>query len=107
MAALQESLSQTLGKKSPASPSDYGTLLAAFQAASERMKTSSASFNKLLVAVPSDMPEGERRSRIATAASAYEDAREEFLDAVAKLHEFMIGEIISSRSTIQFSATHG
>lgn len=103
MLALQESPTHN----GPASVNDYRALLAAFQSTSARMKAFSANFNALLVGAPDGLSEDERSSRIASAAIEYEDARGEFLAAVAKLHEFTISQIVSSRPLIQSSATHG
>jgi hypothetical protein len=89
-----------------ANEGQYHTLLASFDAAYRNMKNSSEGFNSVLLGVPAEFPEQEGRSRIDRASRAYENAREEFQCAVAKLNEFLIGQIISSRSTIQ-AASHG
>jgi hypothetical protein len=90
-----------------ASESQYRYLLANFDAAYRNMKSSSEHFNTALAEVSGGLPQHEARSRIDQAGRAFENAREEFMLAVAKLNEFLIGRIISSRSTIQASASHG
>lgn len=102
MAALQQPLIQD--RLAPAY--DYVALVAAFQAASTNMKACSASFNALLVGVPSGLSDDERTSFIASAAAAYEDSREEFLRASSRLHSFLIDEIVASRPVIHSSAHH-
>jgi hypothetical protein len=97
MLAVQEPLTEIR----TAATSDYGALVASFHAASMHMKACSASFNALLVGVPSGLSDDERTSRIASAAGAYESAREEFLSASATLHALLIDEIVASRPAIQ------
>jgi hypothetical protein len=89
-----------------ASGSQYGILLANFDAAYRTMKNSSEDFNNALAEVSTGQYQHEGRSRIDYAGRAYEDAREEFMFAVAKLNEFLIGQIISSRSSIRAAASH-
>jgi len=85
----------------------YRTLLANFDAAYRNMKSSSEDFNNALAEVSGGLPQHEAKSRIDQAGRAFENAREEFMFAVAKLNAFLIGQIISSRSSIQASASHG
>ena len=87
--------------------SHYRTLLASFDAAYRNKKKSSEDFNKTLLEFSAGPPSDEGRSHIDRASTAYEDAREEFMLAMAKLNEFLIGQIVSSRSTIQAAASHG
>ena len=93
-----------------ANKDQYRTLLANFDAAYRSMKSSSEEFNNALLDVSADVPQQDGRSRIDRASRAYEDAREEFQLAVALLNVYLIGQIISSRSTTQQaqqSAIHG
>jgi hypothetical protein len=90
-----------------ANASHYRTLLANFDAAYRNKKNSSEDFNKALLEFSAGPPPHEGRSRIDRASTAYENAREEFTFAVARLNEFLIGQIVSSRSTIQAAASHG
>ena len=85
----------------------YRTLLANFDAAYRNMKNSSEDFNNALLEGSAGPPPQEGRSRVDRACRAYEDAREEFQLAAAMLNVFLIGQIVSSRSTIQAAATHG
>jgi hypothetical protein len=84
----------------PASESAYGALLANVNAAYRNLKNASEDCANALADVPGVPPHDPGISRIARASRAYEDAREEWLLAVAKLNDFMISELISSRSTI-------
>jgi hypothetical protein len=87
--------------------SQYCILLANFDAAYRNMKNASEDFNNALAEVSGGLAQHEGRSRIEGASRAHENAREEFMFAVAKLNEFLIGQIISSRSTLQAAANHG
>ena len=89
-----------------ANEGQYRTLLASFDAAYRNMKNASEDFNSALLEASAGPPPHEGRSRIDRASRAYEDAREEFQLAVAMLNVFLIGQIISSRSTIQAAAAH-
>jgi hypothetical protein len=82
----------------------YRALRADFDTAYKDMTDSSRAFNTLLMNVTAGLSPEERRVRNIIAAQTYEDAHERFMDAVRKLHEFMIGRIISSRSTIHLVA---
>jgi hypothetical protein len=90
-----------------ASQSPYRTLLANFDAAYRNMKNSSENFNNALAAVSAGQNQYEGRSRIDYAGRAYEDARDEFMFAVAKLNQFLISQIVASRSTMHAAANHG
>ncbi len=90
-----------------ANGTQYRTLLANFDAAYRNKKNSSEDFNNALLGFSAGPPPHEGRSRIDSASRAYEDARAEFQFAVARLNEFLIGQIVSSRSTIQSAASHG
>jgi hypothetical protein len=90
-----------------ASQSQYRTLLADFDAAYRQLKELSEDFNNALAEASAGQYQHEGRSRIDYAGRAYEDAREEFMFAVRKLNEFLIGQIVSSRSSIQAAASHG
>jgi hypothetical protein len=88
-----------------AGENSYGSLRADFDAAYKRMTDSSREFNAVLMTVPAGLSPEENRARKDGAAQAYEVAHERFLAAVAKLNEFMIGQIISSRAGIQVAPT--
>ncbi len=90
-----------------ANESPYRTLLANFDAAYRNMKYASEEFNNALLESSAGPTPPEGRSRVDRASRAYEDAREEFQLAVAMLNVFLIGQIVSSRSTIQSAASHG
>jgi hypothetical protein len=87
--------------------SPYRTLLANFEAAYRNMRSSSEDFNNALAEVSAGLNEHAGRTRIDEAGRAYEEARDEFMYAVAKLNEFLIAQIISSRSTILETSAHG
>jgi hypothetical protein len=89
-----------------ANQTQYRTLLANFDAAYRNMKNSSEDFNTALLEFSAGPSAYEGRSRIDRASTAYEDALEQFQLAVAKLNEFLIGQIVSSRSAIQHATTH-
>ena len=99
-------LQEPLRCNTAADASAYPTRLADFQAAYQNMRSCSQSFNAILAGVPAELTDQERRWLIGGAASVYENAREEFLTASAKLHELLIGEIISFRPTIRAAATN-
>ena len=89
-----------------ADTSSYRTLLVAFQAAYENLKSSSEKFTALLASGPAGLTDDERRVRVASAAATYETAREEFAIAAANMNEFLIARIISARPSIQMATTH-
>ena len=66
---------QEISRNSRTEASAYRTLLASFEGSYENLKSSSASLNAILANLPAGLAEGERRSRISPASSAYEDAR--------------------------------
>ncbi len=82
----------------------YRSLRVDFDTAYRKMTDSSREFNAVLMCVPAGLSPEEWQARKDGAARAYEDAHEQFMAAVAKLHEFMVGQIISSRSTIHLVA---
>ena len=84
-----------------ASQNTYGSLRADFDAAYKKMMDSSREFNAILMTVPAGLSPEAHQARKNSAAQTYEDAHERFMAAVAKLHEFMIGRIISSRAALQ------
>ncbi len=84
-----------------ASQNRYGLLRADFDAAYKSMTDSYKQFNAVLVSVPPGLSPEAKQARKDSAAQAYEDAHERFMAAVAKLNEFMIGQIISSRAALQ------
>jgi hypothetical protein len=90
-----------------ANENQYQTLLADFDAAYRHLKELSEDFNNAVAGVSAGQCQHEGRSRIDYAGRAYEDAREEFMFAVRKLNAFLIGQIVSSRSSIQVAANHG
>jgi hypothetical protein len=90
-----------------ASESQYQILLANFDRACRNVKQASEDFNNALAAFSAGQSQHEGRSRIDYASRAYEDARQEFMLAVAELNEFVINQIISSRATIREAASHG
>jgi len=87
-----------------ANRAEYRTLLANFDAAYRNMKSCSEGFNNALLEVSAGPPPHEGRSRVDRASMAYEDAREQFQFAVAMLNVFLIGQIVSSHSTVQSAA---
>lgn len=89
-----------------ASQNRYGCLRADFDAAYKKMMDSSREFNAVLVTVPAGLSPDERQARKGHAAQVYEDAHEQFMAAVAKLHEFMVRQIILSRAALQPAAPH-
>ena len=86
--------------------SRYRTLLADCGTAFEKTKSSSENFNAVLADVPAGLSKGKRSSLVASAASAYEDAREELATAVAKLNQFLMSKIIPSRPALKAAAMH-
>jgi uncharacterized protein YukE len=88
-----------------ANESLYRSLRADFDAAYKNMTDASREFNAVLMDVTAELSPEQRRARTDCAAQAYQDAHERFKAAVSKLTEFMIGHIISSRSTIHLVAT--
>jgi|SRR5579863_6667934 len=87
-----------------ASGSLYRILIANFDAAYRNLKNSLEAFNNALEEVPTGLTHYKERSPIDRACRAYEDARQEFLIAVGSLNEFLIDEIIASRSDIPETA---
>jgi hypothetical protein len=79
----------------------YRSLRGDFDSAYKSMMDSSREFNVVLMDVSAGLSQEERRARKDRASQAYENAHERFMVAVANLNEFMIGRIISSRSSIQ------
>jgi hypothetical protein len=86
------------------SESRYGLLRADFDAAYKSMTDSSREFSAVLMDVTAELSPEERRARTDSAGQAYEAAHERFMAAVAKLSKFMIGQMISSRSSIHLVA---
>ncbi len=110
MLGLQESPVQNdelAAGKDKVAASDYATLLAAFQTASAKMKASSAAFNAVLISLPAGLSDEDRTSRIASAATTHEEAREAFLSIASQLHGTMIRQIVASHPVIRTSAQHG
>ncbi len=89
-----------------AGENSYGSLRADFDSAYKRMMESSREFNAVLMTVPLGLSPAEHRARKDSAAQEYEVAHERFMVAVAKLNEFMIRQIISSRAALQPPAPH-
>ncbi len=67
---------------------------------------SSREYSAVLMRIPPALSLDDRQSRIDTAAHLYEDAQQRFAAAVTNLNNFMINQIISSRSAIQLAAVH-
>jgi hypothetical protein len=84
-----------------ASQSHYHSLRADFDAAYRRMMDLSREFNAVLITVPAELSPEERQARKNRAAKAYEDAHDQFLAAVARLHRFMIDRIVSAHGALQ------
>jgi hypothetical protein len=97
-------MAASASNSNPASENVYRSLRADFDAAYKNMTDSSREFSAALMDVTAELSPEERRARTDSAAQAYEDAHERFLAAVRKLSEFMIGQMISSRSTIHLVA---
>jgi hypothetical protein len=87
-----------------ASENLYRSFRADFDAAYKKMTDSSREFNAVLMDVTADLSPEERRARTDRAAQAYQDAHDQFMAAVAKLSEFMIAQMIASRSAIHLVA---
>lgn len=85
----------------PASDSLYRALLTGLFAAYAAMKETSEEFSRTVVELSKEPPEPEGRLRIDHASRTYDQAREAFLLSVARLNEFKIGELTSSRSSRQ------
>jgi hypothetical protein len=83
-----------------ASENLYRSLRVDFEAGYRNMTDASKEFTAVLMDVRAELSPEERRARTASAAQAYQDAHERFTAAVRKLNAFMIGQIVSSRSTI-------
>src|SRR5580658_8416952 len=87
-----------------ASENLYRSLRANFDFAYKNMTDASKEFNAVLMDVTAELSPEQRRARTDSAAQAYQDAHGRFMSAVAQLTEFMIGNIVSSRSTIHLVA---
>ena len=79
----------------------YQSLRVDFDAAYRKMRDSSREFSAILMTVPAGLSPEERQARKDAAALAYEEAHERFMAAVAKLNQFMVAQIIASRSKLQ------
>lgn len=90
-----------------ASESQYRILLVNFDASYRTLKAASETFNNALAEFSEGQYQYEGVSRIDYASRAQEDARIEFMLAVAELNEFLIGQTVSSRSSIGAAANHG
>jgi hypothetical protein len=82
----------------------YGCLRGDFDTAYKTMVESSREFNLVLMTIPIGLSPEAHQERKNRAAQAYHDAHEQFLTAFAKLNEFMIGQIISSRAALHPAA---
>jgi hypothetical protein len=78
----------------------YRSLRVDFAAAYKNMTDASREFSAVLMNVTAEVSPEERRAHTDCAAQAYQDAHEKFTVAVRKLNDFMIGQIVSSRSSI-------
>jgi len=83
----------------------YRSLHAEFDCAYREMMDSSREFTAVLMNVPPGLAPEDRRARKDRAAQAYDDAQARFRLAVRTLNDFMIGQIVSSRSAIQLAET--
>ena len=87
-------------ERKPAVENEYQALLTNFNHCYQNMKTCSDAFDAMTGDVAERRPEGERQFNIVAAAKAYEDAREDFLHAVRRLNDHLIGDIVSRYSSI-------
>jgi hypothetical protein len=78
----------------------YRSLRVDFADAYKDMTDASREFSAVLMNVTAEVSPEERRARTDSAAQAYQDAHERFTLAVRKLNDFMISQIVSSRSSI-------
>jgi hypothetical protein len=70
------------------------------------MTDASREFSAVLMNVTAEVSPEERRARAASAGQVYQDAHEKFTVAVRKLNDFMIAQIVSSRSSIHLVPPH-
>jgi hypothetical protein len=94
-------MTASTANSSPASESRYGSLRADFDAAYKKMTDASREFNAVLMTVPVGLSPEAQQARKQAAGCAYQEAHERFMTAVAKLNEYMISRIISSRAALQ------
>ena len=64
------------------------------------MQSLSEAFTNTVMEFAATASHNGAKSRVESAAAAYEQAREEFLAAVARLNDYMLNEIISTRSSM-------
>lgn len=83
----------------------YHSLRADFDAAYKKMMDLSREFNAILMTVPVGLSVEARQARKENAARAYEEAHERFLATVGTLHEYMLGQIVASRCSLQPTST--
>jgi hypothetical protein len=84
----------------------YRSLRADFDVAYKEMTEASREFNAVLMNVPAGLSPEDQRARKEHAARVYEDAHARFMATVRKLNDYMIRQIVSSRSTIQQVTIH-
>lgn len=84
----------------------YGCLRAEFDASYKTMVETSREFNAVLMTIPIGLSPEAQQVRKGNAARAYQEAHRQFLAAFARLNEFMIGQIISSRAALQPPTLH-
>jgi|HubBroStandDraft_6_1064221.scaffolds.fasta_scaffold1681543_2 hypothetical protein len=84
----------------------YRSLRLDFAATYKNMTDASREFSAVLMNVTAEISPEERRARTSSAAQAYQDAHEKFTVAVRKLNDFMIAQIVSSRSSIHLVPPH-
>ena len=101
MLTLQEPLGTSTSATESADA--YARALAAFEAAYANRKATSDRFNALLMDTSRESPESERCARVALAASACEDAREQFAQAAAVMNRLLIDEVLWARPAARFA----
>jgi len=84
----------------------YRSLRVDFADAYKNMTDASREFSAVLMNVTAEVSPEERRARTGSAGQAYQDAHERFTVAVRKLNDFMIAQIVSSRSSIHLVPPH-
>lgn len=62
---------------------------------------SSREFSAILMTVQAGLSPEERQARKDAAARAYEEAHERFMVVVAALNQFMVAQIVASRSKLR------
>ena len=81
--------------RGPLSQGSYSVLLANFEAAYKCMQACSEEFTQVLREVRSPQSPEDRKARIESARTAYDEAQLRCMDATAKLQEHVIRESVS------------